>query len=733
MAAAADADDDDNNNDRNTSTTPTDELPTKGREVLGELTPNLDGEADQSTVQDEEQDITDEVAESRDLGHDEVEKDVDEIEDEEAGAKVEKASTSTPAASASPEKPNHIPIHQDDSLKLPVTNLDAGSPTTELPLLNITPQRTPAKKVMKNEFAHMRSTSNKENMVPDPPVVAGPVDRLQTHVEYLGSEQDQPQTATDAQHSHQPQDGHENGNEMENHNHQEITNAEPESTQTDEAQDDSLIGHFEALHVSPKKAQKFVDPEAESETQSGAEQSVPEQPHKAEETIKTNGATDQAQQEAPKDIKKEAPNAEKKPNVGQKLQPKDKQANSTSPVAKKVAPQTSQSDTTKLARKPSIRQSTVTRQSSVVRKSMAPRPEPSTNTAIKRTTSVKRSSVRPSIAPRAGSSQSAERGPPAPIPHSKPRPMSMSFPTPPPPPKSSKAPTQATFQLGGEAVAARLKAEKEERLKRQAEGTAAKPTYKPPPPPKSTKAPTRATFQLPGEAIAAKLKADKEERQKRLESEGPAKKSTFVPPVTQKSTKPVTKATFQLSSDAFAAKMKAQKEERARRAQEEEEKMAAQRKQGFKARPAPKIKEPALVRQTAASRARLPSNDTNTGGLKRATSVREPTSTAAKRQSSFQPSVSTSSTMTLPPRASTSFQKRQSTAAPFVSKGKEVFSRAAEKKEKEDREKKDKEDAAKKARVEAAEKGRLASREWAARRKSKVVAGAAGAAAPAAV
>ena len=613
-------------------------------------------------------------------------------------------------------------------MKLPLKDLDAGSPTTELPLLNITPQRTPAKKVMKNEFAHMRSTSNKENMVPAPPVVAGPVDRLQTHVEYLGSEQDQPQTATDAQHSHQPQDGHENGNEIENHNHQETTNAEPESTQTDEAQDDSLIGHFEALHVSPKKAQKFVNPEAESETQSGAEQSVPEQSHKAEETIKTNGATDQAQQEAPKEIK-EAPNAEKKPNVGQKLQFKDKEATTTSPVAKKVAPQTSQSDTTKLARKPSVRQSTVTRQSSVVRKSMAPRPEPSTNTAIKRTASVKRSSVRPSIPPRAGSSQSAERGPPALIPHSKPRPMSMSFPTPPPPPKSSKAPTQATFQLGGEAVAARLKAEKEERLKRQAEGTATKTTYKPPPPPKSTKAPTRATFQLPGEAIAAKLKADKEERQKRLVSEGPAKKSTFVPPVTQKSTKPVTKATFQLSSDAFAAKMKAQKEERAKRAQEEEEKVAAQRKQGFKARPAPKIKEPALVRQTAASRARLPSNDTNTVGLKRATSVREPTSTAAKRQSSFLPSASTSSTTTLPPRASTSFRKRQSTA-PFVSKGKQVFSRAAEKKEKEDREKRDKEEAAKKARADAAEKGRLASREWAARRKSKVVAAPA---APAAV
>lgn len=96
MAAAADADDNDNNNHRNGSTTPTDELPTKGREVLGELTPNLDGESVQLTVQDEEQDMVDETAESRDLGHDEVENDVDKIEDEEAGAKVEKGTRLSP-------------------------------------------------------------------------------------------------------------------------------------------------------------------------------------------------------------------------------------------------------------------------------------------------------------------------------------------------------------------------------------------------------------------------------------------------------------------------------------------------------------------------------------------------------------------------------------------------------------------------------------------------------------
>lgn len=61
------------------------------------------------------------------------------------------------------------------------------------------------------------------------------------------------------------------------------------------------------------------------------------------------------------------------------------------------------------------------------------------------------------------------------IPHSKPRPMSMSFPAPPPPPKSRKPPTQSTFQLPGEAVAAKFKAAKEARLAQAAEAAKPKP------------------------------------------------------------------------------------------------------------------------------------------------------------------------------------------------------------------------------------------------------------------
>ncbi|KAK1074489.1 hypothetical protein LTR74_001085 [Friedmanniomyces endolithicus] len=77
------------------------------------------------------------------------------------------------------------------------------------------------------------------------------------------------------------------------------------------------------------------------------------------------------------------------------------------------------------------------------------------------------------------------------IPHSKPRPVSLSFPTPPPPPKSKKAPTISTFQLPGEAVAAKLRAAREERTKKETEEEQKKPAFKARPVPTSlSKAPS---------------------------------------------------------------------------------------------------------------------------------------------------------------------------------------------------------------------------------------------------
>ncbi|KAI4719874.1 hypothetical protein E4T48_03927 [Aureobasidium sp. EXF-10727] len=695
----------DNDNEENTSTTPTGEA--QEREALSELTHNL------NTNKEEEDGVVsaehvEEVDVEKEREDESINGKADQAEEEHQGTlkpvstHAQEAPTNlSPTATATPvvlsgtnDKPNHISIHQDDTLQPPHQDVDAGSPTTELPLLNITPQRTPAKNIIKDEFAHMRSTSNKENMVPAEAAVAGPADRLQTQVEFLGPGQHTQTLERDDQ--TQPENV-ENNHREENRG---ALQAEPKTPQAEDGQDDSLINHFEALSVSPKK-QNFND----QEIVPGAEQSSFDQLQLSSQSIdaqkepekQTNKAKDDSQQSQTQD-----------PN-------KDKEKHPPAPsTAKKPSSASSTADASKPARKPSVRQSTLGRQSSVVRKSMAApsRPEPSTSNAVKRTTSVKRSSVRPSMAPRAGSSQSTERSAaPAHIPHSKPRPMSMSFPTPPPPPKSSKAPTQSTFQLPGEAIAAKLKADKEARLQRQAESGAntSRQTYKPPVTQKSTKAPTKATFQLPGEVIAAKLKQEKEERQRRAEENAP--KTAYVPPVTQKSTKPVTKATFQLSSDAFAAKMKAQKEARLLKQKEEDEKREKERAV-FKARPVPKsIAKPAEVRQNAASRARLPSAEIQPNGLRRATSVREP----KPRPSSFHPSSSV--TALPPPRPATSTSKRQSLAP--SAKGKQVFARAKEEQEKEAAEKKDKEEAAKKARLEAAEKGRLASREWAARKKEK--------------
>ena len=686
--------DDTNENDKDASTTPTGE-PSE-REALAELPTNqldTDNHKDADAVPGEQVDKPEE--QEKEEEHKEEEKTngeaADGAKDQDQGipntlAVLEQLTNLSTVATSAPTVPitNGIPIHQDA-----VVSKDVGSPTTELPLLNITPQRTPAKNIIKNEFAHMRSTSNKENMVPGSPAVPEPMASSQSR---LAPEQPELQT----QHDAQPQTTTPE-QKTENRNHMDTTEAattELESTQAEDGQDDSLIGHFEALSVSPKK-QNF----SEQEVVPGAEQSAPESVDQTEKQTKHATESTLSNASASQDKEKKA---------------------SASPTAKKPVSSSSRTEDTKLARKPSVRQSTLGRQSSVVRKFMAPpsRPEPSASTAIKRTTSVKRSSVRPSMAPRAGSSQSTERGVPANIPHSKPRPISMSFPTPPPPPKSTKAATTSTFQLPGEAIAAKLKADKEARLQRQAEaGNTARPSYKPPTTQKSTKAPTKSTFQLPGEAIAAKLKQEKEERQKRQEENGAAAaKPAYVPPVTQKSTKPVTKATFQLSSDAFAAKMKAQKEARLAKQKEEEEKKEKERGV-FKARPAPKMGKPAEVRQNAASRARLPSSETQ-AALGRASSVRDPNTAASKRLSSFHPSASSSSSAALPPRAATSFQKRQS-MAPSASKGKEVFGRAREEKEREEKEKKDKEDAAKKARAEAAEAGRQRSREWAEKKKAK--------------
>jgi hypothetical protein len=304
---------------------------------------------------------------------------------------------------------------------------------------------------------------------------------------------------------------------------------------------------------------------------------------------------------------------------------------------------------------------------------------------------------------------------------SKRRPISLSFPTPPPPPKG-RAPTKPTFQLSSDNVAAKLKAQKEERLKREAEGGAA-PKQRPismPPPPRSTKPPTVPTFQLSSEATAAKLKAQKEERLKRMEEAGGDKPSTrpISMPPPPKSTKQLTKPSFQLPGEATAARLKAQKEERLKRMEEAEA--------------AKKAALAAPVRKPIAHRPRQSLLVKDAPGVSippppQVEASQRSTSLASKRSSVIEPSASRSTSTSSANRNSLLLAEgKKSTVTPvdaaaLKSKGKQVFNRDKMEKEAMERERREKEEAAKKARAEAAERGRIASREWAERQRKKMM------------
>ena len=304
---------------------------------------------------------------------------------------------------------------------------------------------------------------------------------------------------------------------------------------------------------------------------------------------------------------------------------------------------------------------------------------------------------------------------------SKRRPISLSFPTPPPPPKG-RAPTKPTFQLSSDNVAAKLKAQKEERLKREAGGAAAlkQRPISMPPPPKSTKPPTVPTFQLSSEATAAKLKAQKEERLKRMEEVGghkPTARPISMPPP-PKSTKPVTKPSFQLPGEATAARLKAQKEERLKRMEEAEA--------------AKKAALAAPVRKPIAHRPRQSLLVKDAPGVSIPPSLKvdapqRSTSLVSKRSSVHEPSASRSTSTSSANRNSVLLAEGgKSTVTPvdaaaLKSKGKQVFNRDRMEKEAMERERREKEEAAKKARAEAAERGRVASREWAERQRKKMM------------
>ncbi|PVH80787.1 hypothetical protein DL98DRAFT_571635 [Cadophora sp. DSE1049] len=255
---------------------------------------------------------------------------------------------------------------------------------------------------------------------------------------------------------------------------------------------------------------------------------------------------------------------------------------------------------------------------------------------------------------------------------------------------------------------------------------------------KSTKPPTRSTFELPGEAVAAKLKEQREarlaQRQSSEDSYHTAPRAVSGPKI--KSTKPPTKPTFELPGEELSRRKKAAHEARLK-AQEEEER----KRREFKARPIRNSVAPNMVpRETVASRARQSKigiegiEDGNLSISKRSSNV------GAHRPSMAALNLANMSA----PRAKGAFippVRKPSPNVPGVSaaarpvqravsvtdsdlrkRAKEIYNRDARLTEEMEREKRDREAAAKRAREEAAERGRQASREWAERQMAKKMA-----------
>ncbi|KAM6530758.1 hypothetical protein FSOLCH5_000254 [Fusarium solani] len=244
---------------------------------------------------------------------------------------------------------------------------------------------------------------------------------------------------------------------------------------------------------------------------------------------------------------------------------------------------------------------------------------------------------------------------------------------------------------------------------------------------KSTKPPTVPNFELPGEAVARRLKEQREARRAQADSQ-----KAYVPPPRPKSSKPPTKANFELPGEAFSRRKREEREARLK-AQEEEER----KKREFKARPVRTSITPASIpRETIASLARqgkLPQEDDGakhenktkrlsvTGSRAVPPSEAKPShgrgrlSTATSRED-LSRGTSTSGGSASGKRATLTVEE----AHQLKLRGKEIFQRDNTSFQRDrEREKREREAATRLAREQAAERSRIASREWAEKKKRK--------------
>ncbi|KAI9643781.1 hypothetical protein NHQ30_007130 [Ciborinia camelliae] len=251
-------------------------------------------------------------------------------------------------------------------------------------------------------------------------------------------------------------------------------------------------------------------------------------------------------------------------------------------------------------------------------------------------------------------------------------------------------------------------------------------------PVKSTKPPTKPTFELPGEAVAKRLKEQRDARiAQRESSEMTVVRTT---PGRIKSTKPPTKSSqFELPGEAYSRRKKEAHEARLR-AQEEEDR----KRREFKARPISKsVASRTLPRDTAASRARqsktsgesADSSSLNVGKRGSLVGAHRPSildmqkvnMTGSSPRTKAPPAPLTRKASSHPHGPRPAMQRTVSDSDHEMQRqrAKELYNRDAMYTVEIEREKREREAVAKRSREEAAEKGRQASREWAEKQKAK--------------
>ncbi|KAF4977714.1 hypothetical protein FZEAL_5808 [Fusarium zealandicum] len=249
-------------------------------------------------------------------------------------------------------------------------------------------------------------------------------------------------------------------------------------------------------------------------------------------------------------------------------------------------------------------------------------------------------------------------------------------------------------------------------------------------PVKSSKPPTVPKFELPGEAVARRLK---EQREARLAQQTDAPKA-YVPVQIPKSSRPLTKPNFELPGETISRRKREQREARLK-AQEEED----QKKREFRARPVRTSIVPSIMpRENVASLARqgkLPQEDVETRQSETAKSKRlsvadsRPTPASGSKAGQFRGRLSTATSREdLSRGTSTSGGSANGKRATLTAeeahqlkrRGKEIFQRDNSRfTQDREREKREREAATRLAREQAAERSRIASREWAEKKRRK--------------